>query len=164
LRYASIGDESPEAEAFGAALHRYCVRGGKIFRTAGKVCDIALLGYVAPEKDFKFLVKQFHNAIHQYKRKMGRPFPRWSDIREVLLGLGWQAPEALCVPRSTFQERLEVFLASAEKKPAALARLIFQDLAAEPEIRDDVWLLASRAVRRQMLRDVTHGIFQPREA
>ena len=35
-------------------------------------------------------VIEFITAIDDYKRKHGRPFPSWSEILEIVKGLGYQ--------------------------------------------------------------------------
>jgi hypothetical protein len=37
---------------------------------------------------------EFMQAIQTYKQKSGRMFPTWSEILEVLQGLGYQKPTA----------------------------------------------------------------------
>jgi hypothetical protein len=51
--------------------------------------------YVDPttcERDFSEAEQEFLLAIQYYKQSSGRMFPTWSEILEVLKGLGYEKP------------------------------------------------------------------------
>lgn len=37
-------------------------------------------------------VLEFVNAINRFKERSGRPFPAWSEVLEILRGLGYEKP------------------------------------------------------------------------
>jgi len=39
-------------------------------------------------------VLEFITAIDEYKRKQEKPFPSWSEVLEILKGLGYQRTES----------------------------------------------------------------------
>jgi len=46
------------------------------------------------DRDYSAAEMEFMQAIQTYKQKSGRMFPTWSEILEVLQGLGYQKPTA----------------------------------------------------------------------
>ena len=42
------------------------------------------------ERDYTDAEIEFMTAIDRYRRSSGRPFPTWSEVLEVLIGLGYQ--------------------------------------------------------------------------
>ena len=42
------------------------------------------------ERDYSAAEMEFMLAMNEYKRKSGRMFPTWSEVLEVLRGLGYQ--------------------------------------------------------------------------
>jgi hypothetical protein len=47
------------------------------------------------ERDYSVAELQFMQAIQGYKQKSGRMFPTWSEVLEVLSGLGYTQPDAV---------------------------------------------------------------------
>ena len=45
------------------------------------------------ERDYSEEEIQFMRAMDEYKRKSGRMFPTWSEVLEVVRGLGYVKPE-----------------------------------------------------------------------
>lgn len=46
------------------------------------------------ERDYSDDEIEFMKAMDDYKRKSGRPFPTWSEVLEVIRGLGYSRPQA----------------------------------------------------------------------
>lgn len=46
------------------------------------------------ERDYSLDEVEFMNAMDQYKRRSGRPFPTWSEVLEVVRSLGYRKVEA----------------------------------------------------------------------
>ncbi|MFN0056607.1 MAG: hypothetical protein ACKV0T_31050 [Planctomycetales bacterium] len=46
------------------------------------------------ERDYSDDELEFMRAIDQYKRHSGRPFPTWSEVLEVVKGLGYRREDA----------------------------------------------------------------------
>ncbi len=44
------------------------------------------------ERDFSIAEQEFLLAMQAYKQSSGRMFPTWSEILEVLQGLGYEKP------------------------------------------------------------------------
>ena len=44
------------------------------------------------ERDYAAAELEFSLAVEQYKRTSGRMFPTWSEVLEVLKGLGYEKP------------------------------------------------------------------------
>jgi hypothetical protein len=44
----------------------------------------------ACEADYAAAVEEFWQAMEKYKRRNGRMFPTWSEVLEVLQGLGYE--------------------------------------------------------------------------
>ena len=44
------------------------------------------------ERDYSAAEMEFMQAIQTYKQKSGRMFPTWSEVLEVLQGLGYEKP------------------------------------------------------------------------
>jgi hypothetical protein len=44
------------------------------------------------ERDYSLAEMEFMQAMHEYKQKSGRMFPTWSEVLEVLRGLGYEKP------------------------------------------------------------------------
>jgi hypothetical protein len=42
------------------------------------------------ERDYTLAEMEFMQAMHEYKQKSGRMFPTWSEVLEVLRGLGYE--------------------------------------------------------------------------
>jgi hypothetical protein len=42
------------------------------------------------EEDFAAAAEEFLRAMQEYKRRSGRMFPTWSEVLEVLQGLGYE--------------------------------------------------------------------------
>jgi hypothetical protein len=47
------------------------------------------------ERDYSVAELEFIAAIQGYKQDSGRMFPTWSEVLEVLRGLGYEKPDAL---------------------------------------------------------------------
>ena len=45
------------------------------------------------ERDYTEAEMEFMMAMHDYKRRSGRMFPTWSEVLEVLQGLGYEKVE-----------------------------------------------------------------------
>jgi hypothetical protein len=45
------------------------------------------------ERDYSLDEVEFMKAMDEYKRKSGRQFPTWSEVLEVVRGLGYMKPE-----------------------------------------------------------------------
>lgn len=45
------------------------------------------------ERDYSLQEIEFMKAMDEYKRKSGRMFPTWSEVLEVVRGLGYVRPE-----------------------------------------------------------------------
>jgi hypothetical protein len=45
------------------------------------------------ERDYNEAEREFMEAMQSYKQSSGRMFPTWSEVLEVLLGLGYEKPE-----------------------------------------------------------------------
>jgi hypothetical protein len=50
------------------------------------------------ERDYSADEVEFMRAMDEYKRKSGRMFPTWSEVLEVVRGLGYTKPEHLLDP------------------------------------------------------------------
>jgi hypothetical protein len=46
------------------------------------------------ERDYSIEEVEFMKAMDDYKRKSGRMFPTWSEVLEVVRGLGYVRPDA----------------------------------------------------------------------
>jgi hypothetical protein len=46
------------------------------------------------ERDYSSAELEFMQAMQDYKKKSGRMFPTWSEVLEVLRGLGYEKAEA----------------------------------------------------------------------
>lgn len=46
------------------------------------------------ERDYSLDEVEFMNAMDNYKRRSGRPFPTWSEVLEVVRSLGYRKVEA----------------------------------------------------------------------
>ena len=46
------------------------------------------------DRDYSTAEMEFMLAMQEYKKKSGRMFPTWSEVLEVLQGLGYQKAEA----------------------------------------------------------------------
>lgn len=46
------------------------------------------------ERDYSAAELEFMQAMQDYKKKSGRMFPTWSEVLEVLRGLGYEKAEA----------------------------------------------------------------------
>jgi hypothetical protein len=46
------------------------------------------------ERDYSKAELEFMLAMNEYKKKSGRMFPTWSEVLEVLRGLGYEKPTA----------------------------------------------------------------------
>jgi hypothetical protein len=44
------------------------------------------------ERDYAAVEVEFMFAVEDYKRTSGRMFPTWSELLEVLMGLGYEKP------------------------------------------------------------------------
>src|SRR3954449_8010070 len=44
------------------------------------------------EREYSKSEMEFMQAMHEYKQKSGRMFPTWSEVLEVLRGLGYEKP------------------------------------------------------------------------
>jgi hypothetical protein len=44
------------------------------------------------ERDYTLAEMEFMQAMHEYKQTSGRMFPTWSEVLEVLRGLGYEKP------------------------------------------------------------------------
>ena len=56
-----------------------------------------------PEPDPELLElerTQFLRAMDRYKRKTGKTFPSWTEVLEVIRGLGWISPAKLDAERA----------------------------------------------------------------
>jgi hypothetical protein len=49
------------------------------------------------ERDYTVDEIEFMRAMDEYKRKSGRMFPTWSEVLEVVRGLGYARPESAAV-------------------------------------------------------------------
>ncbi len=77
--------------AFGRAVTDFLADTGKIMPECDELLRIVLdLGYCPPSRGSVKHVAQFKEALHEYKRANGRPFPSWSEVLGVLLKLGWK--------------------------------------------------------------------------
>jgi hypothetical protein len=59
-------------------------------KAEGKTASKARSGGPASPDDMPADVVEFITAVDDYKRIHGRPFPSWSEILEVLKGLGYR--------------------------------------------------------------------------
>jgi hypothetical protein len=50
------------------------------------------------ERDYSGEEIEFMRAMDEYKRKSGRMFPTWSEVLEVVRGLGYVKPEGTAEP------------------------------------------------------------------
>jgi outer membrane protein TolC len=50
------------------------------------------------ERDYSAAEVEFMRAIQEYKRASGRLFPTWSEVLEVVHGLGYRRPAAEVAP------------------------------------------------------------------
>ncbi len=48
------------------------------------------------ERDYSLDEVEFMKAMDEYKRKSGRMFPTWSEVLEVVRGLGYAKAESIC--------------------------------------------------------------------
>jgi hypothetical protein len=46
------------------------------------------------DRDYSAAEVEFMRAVEEYKRSSGRLFPTWSEVLEVVRGLGYRRPEA----------------------------------------------------------------------
>lgn len=46
------------------------------------------------EREYSEAEMEFLNAIQEYKRSGGRPFPTWSEVLEVVRALGYERADA----------------------------------------------------------------------
>lgn len=53
------------------------------------------------ERDYSVEEIEFMKAMDEYKRKSGRMFPTWSEVLEVVRGLGYVRPDATTEAAST---------------------------------------------------------------
>jgi hypothetical protein len=53
------------------------------------------------ERDYSTPELEFMQAMHEYKQTSGRMFPTWSEVLEVLRGLGYEKPGGCAAPVST---------------------------------------------------------------
>ncbi|HMB06514.1 MAG TPA: hypothetical protein VKP69_22610 [Isosphaeraceae bacterium] len=44
------------------------------------------------EREYSIAEMEFMQAMHAYKQQSGRMFPTWSEVLEVLRGLGYEKP------------------------------------------------------------------------
>jgi hypothetical protein len=44
------------------------------------------------EREYSTAEMEFMQAMHEYKQSSGRMFPTWSEVLEVLQGLGYEKP------------------------------------------------------------------------
>lgn len=51
------------------------------------------------DRDYSPAELEFLQAVQQYKQQSGRMFPTWSEVLEVLQGLGYQKPVASLTDR-----------------------------------------------------------------
>jgi hypothetical protein len=56
------------------------------------------------EREYSEAEMEFMLAMNEYKRKSGRMFPTWSEVLEVLQGLGYEKVEA-AVPLASLGRR-----------------------------------------------------------
>jgi hypothetical protein len=63
----------------------------------------------ACEADYAAAVREFEQAMQKYRRRSGRMFPTWSEVLEVLQGLGYEKvagkPASGCAPLKEGGER-----------------------------------------------------------
>jgi hypothetical protein len=69
------------------------------------------------ERQYSSAEMEFMQAMHEYKQSSGRMFPTWSEVLEVLRGLGYEKPNCTSVPTGPAQADEAV----AKAKPAKLA-------------------------------------------
>jgi hypothetical protein len=48
------------------------------------------------ERDYSAAEGEFMQAMQEYKQRSGRMFPTWSEVLEVLRGLGYEKPAGDC--------------------------------------------------------------------
>src|SRR5690348_13572335 len=94
--YASVGeaaaigvDRTACARAHGAVVAAHTSGRPRVIQTT---C----------ERDYMTAEVELMMAMEEYKRRSGRMFPTWSEVLEVLMGLGYQkANGAVAVPEWT---------------------------------------------------------------
>src|SRR3954468_14994722 len=52
------------------------------------------------EREYSSAEMEFMQAMHEYKQSSGRMFPTWSEVLEVLQGLGYEKPARPTSPAS----------------------------------------------------------------
>jgi hypothetical protein len=62
---------------------------------------------------------EFMQAMHEYKQSSGRMFPTWSEVLEVLRGLGYEKPSRGSTPTS----HSLASKAAGKSKPAKQAKM-----------------------------------------
>jgi hypothetical protein len=55
------------------------------------------------EREYSSSEMEFMQAMHDYKQKSGRMFPTWSEVLEVLRGLGYEKPSCGSSPTNQTQ-------------------------------------------------------------
>jgi hypothetical protein len=82
-RGLSDGDRPPDDSR--AVARRTCADPAR-YRTGRK----RIVDPTACEAGYAAAVEEFQQAMENYKRRSGRMFPTWSEVLEVLQGLGYE--------------------------------------------------------------------------
>jgi hypothetical protein len=71
------------------------------------------------EREYSSSEMEFMQAMHEYKQTSGRMFPTWSEVLEVLRGLGYERPSRGSSPTS----HSLASKAAGRSKPAKSAKM-----------------------------------------
>ena len=87
---ARINVDRPSAEFEGPS--RASLRATHAARARADSGRRRLVDPTTCERDYTPAELEFMKAIEEYKRRSGRMFPTWSEVLEVLAGLGYSRP------------------------------------------------------------------------
>jgi hypothetical protein len=59
------------------------------------------------ERDYSNDEIEFMHAMQDYKKSSGRMFPTWSEVLEVLQGLGYEKSDELMMPMTEAQSKIQ---------------------------------------------------------
>ena len=88
----NVEESDSEAVAFSAAITNKA-RHARASRAAAKRNQSGRRRLVDPtttERDYSAAEMEFMLAMQEYKKSSGRMYPTWSEVLEVLQGLGYQ--------------------------------------------------------------------------
>ena len=76
------------------------------------------------ERDYSEAEMEFMQAMHDYKQRSGRMFPTWSEVLEVLRGLGYEKPAADADPARVAADASRPPEPRTDRPRASLRRLV----------------------------------------